>query len=394
MSFYSNLGVLNTKMKSVWRKFHPLCNYALSTRNVAVGQYAPLCVGQKAPRCFCFALMYLRLLTRFSLLFRCFFFLFHQLDFIFVLHPLNFVKLRFFVEPLFYVWLFFLANFSCIMVRDYVRKKKCIEKETVASAITAVHEGMSMRCASKNFNIARRTLSRYLHLDDLSSKPEQVSLTVVLQKPGRTTIFTAEQEQALVGYLLRCSDLYFGLAPRDIKTLAFQYARKLEIAVPGWEEKQHAGTEWFRCFMKRHPTLSIRKPEATSLQRATAFNRVNVGNFFNNLKKVYERYHFDAARVWNMDETGVTTVQTPSRVISRRGIKQVGRITSSERGVLVTMAIAISAIGNCVPPFFVFPRVKYQPHFVNGGPEGCVGTANPSGNFFDSTNFYSVLIYF
>ncbi|XP_071579717.1 probable ATP-dependent RNA helicase DDX47 [Temnothorax nylanderi] len=35
-----------------------------------------------------------------------------------------------------------------------------------------------------------------------------------------------------------------------------------------------------------------------------------------------------------MDETGITAVQTPNRVIGRRGVKQVERVTSAERGTL------------------------------------------------------------
>lgn len=36
-------------------------------------------------------------------------------------------------------------------------------------------------------------------------------------------------------------------------------------------------------------------------------------------------------------ETGCTTVQTPKQVISEQGKKQVGAITSGERGELVTV---------------------------------------------------------
>ncbi|KAM3594316.1 uncharacterized protein V6R79_005668 [Siganus canaliculatus] len=35
--------------------------------------------------------------------------------------------------------------------------------------------------------------------------------------------------------------------------------------------------------------------------------------------------------------------------------------------------------GNNLPPLFIFPRAKYQPFMVNGGPPGCIGTANKSG---------------
>ena len=45
-----------------------------------------------------------------------------------------------------------------------------------------------------------------------------------------------------------------------------------------------AGKEWFAAFMKRHPEISVRFLEGTSINRATAFNKIAVGKFINNLK--------------------------------------------------------------------------------------------------------------
>lgn len=47
---------------------------------------------------------------------------------------------------------------------------------------------------------------------------------------------------------------------------------------------------------------------------------------------------------WNMDETGVATVQTPDQVVVRRGVKQVGSVTSAERGALLSVACVVQAV--------------------------------------------------
>lgn len=83
--------------------------------------------------------------------------------------------------------------------------------------------------------------------------------------------------------------------------------------------------------------------------------------------------------IWNMDETGVTTVHKPDKVVARRGYKLVGSITSAERGTLVTLVCAVSVTGNSIPPYFVFPRVHFHDHFLANGPIGCKGGANLSG---------------
>lgn len=150
-----------------------------------------------------------------------------------------------------------------------------------------------------------------------------------------------------------------------------------QCRLPGTNDKSLE--DWFSKFLKRHPNLSIRKPQATSLARATAFNLTTVAEFFKNLKTIYERFQLYSRSIYNMDETDITTVQTPERIMNRHGFNQIGRITSAKRGTLVTMALAVSAQGNLVPPFFVFPRVNFKPHFLHNAPAGSAGAANASG---------------
>jgi hypothetical protein len=98
----------------------------------------------------------------------------------------------------------------------------------------------------------------------------------------------------------------------------------------------------------------------------------NIETFFTNLGKVYGEYNFQRQGAYNVDKTAVTTVQKQTMIIERKGAKQVGAVTSAERGSLVTMAVVVSASGNSIPPFCVFPRKNYRDYFIANGPEGSV----------------------
>ncbi|GBN39962.1 hypothetical protein AVEN_275079-1 [Araneus ventricosus] len=165
---------------------------------------------------------------------------------------------------------------------------------------------------------------------------------------------------------MKASDIYFGLSSKEVIRFAYTYAVACKINIPkSWTEHEMAGSDWLSAFLKRHPKLSIRSPQATSILSATSFNEHNVNLFFENLCEVLNRLNVGPADIWNVDETGVTTVQKPNKIIDRRGFSQIGRMTSSERGSLVTMAFAVNATGNSVPPYFIFPRKKVSCSFCS-----------------------------
>ena len=149
-------------------------------------------------------------------------------------------------------------------------------------------------------------------------------------------MFTDAQEIMIVEYLLKASDIYFILSPKEGRKLAYRFAKANSIEIPkSWYDKQQAGPDWLTSFLKRLRESSLRTPESTCLARASSFNKNNVNSFFQNLKLVLNRHNFQPLDIWNMDEAGVTTVRKPDRIIGRRGTKQIGAITSAERGTLL-----------------------------------------------------------
>ncbi|XP_030746037.1 uncharacterized protein LOC115874879 [Sitophilus oryzae] len=92
-----------------------------------------------------------------------------------------------------------------------------------------------------------------------------------------------------------------------------------------------------------------------------------------------EKIKFNALRIYNVDETGITTVQSKHpRVISLKGKKQVCAVTAAERGALVTVVFCMNAAGGFVPPLFVFPRKNMKAELLDGAPPGSIAACHPS----------------
>ena len=80
--------------------------------------------------------------------------------------------------------------------------------------------------------------------------------------------------------------------------------------------------------------------------RVVGFNKAQVDRFFGIWRALLEQLgEIDGFRLWNMDESGLTAVHKPGRIIARKGQKQVGKITSGERGKTVTILCSMSAHG-------------------------------------------------
>ena len=54
-------------------------------------------------------------------------------------------------------------------------------------------------------------------------------------------------------------------------------------------------------------------------------------------------------------------------------------VISGERGINITLIVAVNAIGNHVHPMLIIPRVHFKNHILTGAPTASIGGANPTG---------------
>ena len=265
-------------------------------------------------------------------------------------------------------------------MRNYKRKTERgrYSKEAMEAAAEAVVTGgLSIRQSASNNGVNYKTLSRYIPIykaNTNSLKDVQLGYTAHRQ------VLTTVMEDSLVEYVKKAAKIFHGITLTDLRRLAYRMAVANKVTnIPlSWAKDEMAGSDRARGFLSRNNSISLRTPEATSSQRMANFNQHNVKTFMDNLENVLRRNPtYGPDQIWNLDETGVTTVQRSPKILAEKGTKQVGSVVSQERGTLVTLCCAVNGIGNSIPPYFVFPRVNVQDNWLLTAPPGSDASGHP-----------------
>ncbi|KAF2895218.1 hypothetical protein ILUMI_10959 [Ignelater luminosus] len=151
----------------------------------------------------------------------------------------------------------------------------------------------------------------------------------------------------------------YGLTLKDTAALAYQYAVANNKLIP-----------------ESHNNIGLQTPEATSLGRATSFNKTHVALFFKNLKEVIEKHNLTALQILQLRRDRCHKCAQASQPKHQ---KQVGKVTSAERDVLVTMK-------------------NFKAHMLTGTPTGSSGAAYSTGwmtgdNFLEFINYLIKIVH-
>ncbi|XP_075167944.1 uncharacterized protein LOC142240116 [Haematobia irritans] len=233
---------------------------------------------------------------------------------------------------------------------------------------------MGILLASKTFGVPHTTLQRH-------AKSEETIEDILAIMLSRRPTLDADLENELVRYILAMESRYWGLTRADIRSLCFQIASINNIPNKFSVMKECARRYWLNGFIRRHRNIiSLRKPTGTSMDRVRGFSSENVDLFFNLLEGEFNKHNFPPFRIWNVDETGISVVPSQQpQVIARKGKRQIGMITSAERGSLVTIITCMSAGGAFVPAFIYIPRKNHNPLLMKDAPPGSKSACHLSG---------------
>ncbi|CAH1980749.1 unnamed protein product [Acanthoscelides obtectus] len=156
----------------------------------------------------------------------------------------------------------------------------------------------------------------------------------------------------LVRHIKNMQKSGFALTRQDVRRLAYEFTNQLGFKHQFIPNSEMSGHVWLQSFLRRNPTITIRKSEGLSLPRSQSMNREAVKKYFDLLQKVLEENQlFDKPmNIFNMDESGLQLNNRLDKVLAEKGSKSVSAITSSEKGETITLVACRNAEGTFLPP--------------------------------------------
>ena len=229
-------------------------------------------------------------------------------------------------------------------------------------------DNLSIRRAADRYSVDHVSLSR------------RVNGKVPLKcKPGPSTFLTQREEELLLEYVFDMADRGFGLTVTDVRELAVRVVAKSGRKSPFSGDK--AGWDWYKGFKARHPQLVLRKAEPMSAQRMNNSTPEVIKDYFEKLAAVLVRLDLmnKPMQIFNADESGITCVHKPGKILTQMGKRAVFSKVSAERGTSTTILVAGSAAGLVVPPMMIFKGKRLTKDLTKDGVPGTFFSVSDNG---------------
>ena len=236
----------------------------------------------------------------------------------------------------------------------------------LTNAYKAVQEdGMSVRKAATLYGIPLTTLR------DRVDKRVSVDTT----KSGPEPIFSAFEEAKLVDHIRYMSNMGYGYTRNQVIELASDFAVHLEKR----EREKPLSRFWYSNFMSRWPELHLVKPRSLSSIRAKCASVDKVQAYYKELEKNLTKYNLKDSpqSIYNIDEKGISTEHKPPNIVC--GKEGGSQAITSPRGKNTTIIGCGNALGQQIPPFFIFAGKRKLDHLTEGATPGTDFDVNESG---------------
>jgi hypothetical protein len=239
------------------------------------------------------------------------------------------------------------------------KSKKLVEQEgRIVLAIAAYKNGQipSVSQAAASFNVPRRTLDYRIK--------GRVAGTERSQKQHK---LTSNEEESLVKWILDLDKR--GRPPRHayVQSMANHI-----LATRGTVDPlPRIGQNWVYRLVKRHPELKSRFSRRYDYSRAKNEDPKIIGKWFSTVSTALKEYGFLPEDIYNFDETGFAMgLIATTRVITSSDYYGRAKLLQPGNKAWVTAIEAITATGDCLPPYIIFKGVRLQEAWFESLPPG------------------------
>ena len=189
-------------------------------------------------------------------------------------------------------------------------------------------------------------------------------------------MLTLEEEQTLVEHIEIMAQLGYGVTNKRLQhlggDLAFDLGRK--------KQNTPMSNNWLYGFLARWKTkLASLNPRKLETNRARSSTPESVDSYFENLAQTLTKYNLTNKPqfIYNLDETGIQPDHRPPNVIAPIGSKP--QAVTSPRSTTTTLIGCANALGNALPPYFVFKGKRFNPDLMKGASPGAKGVMSETG---------------
>lgn len=251
-----------------------------------------------------------------------------------------------------------------LMFQKQDQSTKC-SQTAMTNAYLAAKTDMSIRRAAQQYGVPFQTLR-----DRIAGDIDLECCTM-----GAIPLFSLGEEARFVSHLKEMANIGYGYSRQEVVDVASNFAVHLNKRT----RDNPMSLKWFYSFLGRWPELKVIKPRSLEISRAKSATIENVDKYFEELKNVMEKYDLidKPHLIFNIDEKGITINHSPPRVVT--GSEMHPQAVTSGKSSTITILACGNAIGNSIPPYFVFPGARMGDDLLQGSSPGTEGTVSESG---------------
>lgn len=198
-------------------------------------------------------------------------------------------------------------NAQCKIDKQLVTKYSKLDLE---NALRDISKGKTIYAASQEYGVPETTLRR--------QKKGNVS-----ERGGAKPLISNENEEKLASWIIECNEMGDSRTKGELLIAASEILRQER----GSKDIQHLSKGWLHGFLQRHPTISFRTPQTVS-KASSKVTEEDIRRYHDGVKIWLEKNNLmhlttDPSRWINSDETGMEMNMKPSRVLAKKGSKNV-----------------------------------------------------------------------